>query len=246
MATIPSVEELLKAGVHFGHRAHHWHPKMRSFIFGERKGIHVVDLEKTQVQLTKIAAVVTDIFAKGGNVLFVGTKPQAQAAVATAAQACGMPYINVRWLGGTLTNWPQIQRLLRHYLDLKDKREKGELRKYTKLEQLNFDREIAELDEKIGGLSSMKRLPDAVVVIDARAEKTAVREANSVHIPVIALVDTNVNPEGVTYVIPGNDDATSSITCVLNVLVEAIEEGKKKVVVATEAAKQAAAPKSAE
>lgn len=232
MVNIPKTEELLKAGVHFGHRAHHWHPKMKEFIFGERQGIHVVDLEKTQAQLTKATAWVSDIVAKGGTVLFVGTKVQAQEPVAQAALACGMPYVNQRWLGGTLTNWPQIQRIIRHYLDLKDKRDKGELRKYTKFEQLNFDREIVELEEKIGGISTMKRLPEAIIVVDARAEKTVIREANVVHVPIIALVDTNVNPDGVACVVPGNDDAVSSISLILKSFGEAVAEGKKKVVVA--------------
>lgn len=230
MVKIPSVEELVKAGVHFGHRSEHWHPKMKPFIFGIRKGVHVVDVEKTQEQLTSSLQFVSDIAAKGGIVLFVGTKRQAQGAVAAAAQACGMPFVTSRWLGGTLTNWPQIQRLLRHYLSLKDKREKGELKKYTKLEQLNFDREITELDEKIGGISTLTRMPDALFIVDARNEKTVIREAQSVGLPVIALVDTNVNPVGIAHVIPGNDDAVSSITLISNLVAEAVREGKAKVI----------------
>jgi small subunit ribosomal protein S2 len=230
MAQIPSVEELVKAGVHFGHRSEHWHPKMKQFIFGIRKGVHVVDVEKTQTQLESAMRFVSDITAKGGIVLFVGTKRQAQESVAAAAKACGMPYVTSRWLGGTLTNWPQIQRLLRHYLGLKDKRDKGELKKYTKLEQLNFDREIAELDEKIGGVSTLTRMPDALFVVDARNEKTVIREAQSVGLPVVALVDTNVNPNGVAHVIPGNDDAVSSIALIANLIAQAVKEGKAKVI----------------
>jgi len=230
MATIPSVADLVKAGVHFGHRSEHWHPKMKPFIFGIRKGVHVVDVEKTQVQLESAMKFVSDIAAKGGMVLFVGTKRQAQGAVAAAAQSCGMPFVTSRWLGGTITNWPQIQRLLRHYLGLKDKREKGELKKYTKLEQLNFDREIAELDEKIGGISTLTRMPDALFVVDARNEKTVIREAQTIGLPVVALVDTNVNPAGVAHVIPGNDDAVSSVTLISNLIAEAIREGKAKVI----------------
>ncbi len=230
MATIPSVADLVKAGVHFGHRSEHWHPKMKPFIFGIRKGVHVVDVEKTQTQLESAMRFVSDVAAKGGTVLFVGTKRQAQGAVAAAATACGMPFVTSRWLGGTLTNWPQIQRLLRHYLSLKDKREKGELKKYTKFEQLNFDREIAELDEKIGGISTLTRMPDALFIVDARNEKTVIREAQSVHLPVVALVDTNVNPVGVAHIIPGNDDAVSSVTLISNLIAEAIREGKTKVI----------------
>ncbi len=177
MAKMPSIEDMLKAGVHFGHQSAKWHPKMRPFIFGIRQGVHVIDVEKTQAQLEKAMHFVTEVVARGGNVLLVGTKSQAQDIIAKYGKECGMPYVNVRWLGGTLTNFPQIQRLIRHYLDLKEKREKGELRKYTKLEQLQFDREIAELDEKIGGISTMTRLPDAVFILDARTEKTVVREA---------------------------------------------------------------------
>lgn len=227
MANIPNLVDMLKAGVHFGHQSSKWHPKMKPFIYGVRGGVHVINVEKTTEQLEKAVAFAKDVAAKGGTILFVGTKAQAQDVVAEAAKSAGMPYVNTRWLGGTLTNWPQIQRLIRHYLDLKDKREKGDLKKYTKLEQLNFDREIAELDEKIGGMSSLLRVPDAIFVLDARIEKTAVREAQSVRVPVIALVDSNVNPRGISYVIPGNDDAVGSITLVANVVAQAINDGKK-------------------
>lgn len=240
---IPSVVDMLKAGVHFGHQSSRWHPKMKPFLFGVRSGVHVINVEKTQEQLEKALAVASDIAAKGGIVLFVGTKRQAQDVVANAAKACSMPYVNVRWLGGTLTNWPQISRLIKHYLDLKDKREKGELRKYTKLEQLNFDREIAELDEKIGGIATLTRMPDALFILDARNEKTAVREAQTVKVPVIALVDSNVNPVGVTHVIPGNDDAVGSLTMVADLMAAAIKEGKAKAVVQKAEAEKAVQPK---
>lgn len=228
MVKMPSIEEMLKAGVHFGHQSAKWHPKMKPFIFGIRQGVHVMDVEKTQVQLEKALAFVTEVTARGGNVLLVGTKSQAQEIIAKYGKDCGMPYVNNRWLGGTLTNFPQIQRLIRHYLDLKDKREKGELRKYTKLEQLQFDREIAELDEKIGGISTMTRLPDAVFILDARTEKTVVREATTVKVPIIALVDSNVNSTGIAYVIPGNDDASASLDLITKMIAEAVKEGKLK------------------
>jgi small subunit ribosomal protein S2 len=242
---IPSVVDMLKAGVHFGHQSSRWHPKMKPYLFGVRSGVHVIDVEKTQEQLQKALAVVSEIGAKGGTVLFVGTKRQAQDIVAEAAKSCSMPYVNVRWLGGTLTNWQQISRLIKHYLDLKDKREKGELRKYTKLEQLNFDREIAELDEKIGGIATMTRMPDALFILDARHEKTAVREAQVVKVPVIALVDSNVSPVGVSYVIPGNDDAIGSLTMISNLIAQALKDGKAKsaVVKAGAEAEKAAQPK---
>ena len=228
MPKTPSIEEMLKAGVHFGHQSAKWHPKMRPFIFGIRQGVHVIDVEKTQAQLEKAMNFVTEVVARGGNVLLVGTKSQAQDIIAKYGKECGMPYVNIRWLGGTLTNFPQIQRLIRHYLELKDKREKGELRKYTKLEQLQFDREIAELDEKIGGISTMTRLPEAVFILDARTEKTVVREATTVKVPIVALVDSNVNSTGIQYVIPGNDDASASIDLITKMISEAVKEGKVK------------------
>lgn len=243
---IPSLVEMLKAGVHFGHQSSKWHPKMREFIFGERSGIHVINVEKTQEQLAKTLEYVMQTTARGGTILFVGTKRQAQGTVAKYAQDCGMPYVNNRWLGGTLTNFPQIQRLIRHYLDLKDKREKGELRKYTKLEQLLMDREIEELDMKIGGIATMTRLPDAVFILDARAEKTAVREATSMHVPMIALVDSNVNPVGVQYVIPGNDDAAASIDLITKLVGLAVKEGKVKAATVRAAAAAAALRPNAE
>lgn len=240
---IPSVLEMLKAGVHFGHQSSRWHPKMKPFIFGVRGGVHIIDVEKTQAQLEYTLNFVTETAARGGSILFVGTKRQAQSIVEQYAKEAGMPYINTRWLGGTLTNFGQLQRLIRHYLDLKDKTAKGELKKYTKLEQLQFSREIEELDEKIGGLSTLTRLPDALFIVDARTEKTAVREAMSMNVPMVALVDSNVNPTGIRYVIPGNDDAVGSIELVAKLIAEAVKEGKARAIAS---AKAAAERKSAE
>lgn len=235
---IPSSLEMLKAGVHFGHQSSKWHPKMKEYIFGERGGVHIINVEKTADKLNTALTFVTQTISKGGSVLFVGTKRQAQDIVAKYATECGMPYVNVRWLGGTLTNFGQLQRLIRHYLDLKEKREKGELKKYTKLEQLQFDREIAELDEKIGGLSTLTRVPDALFVLDARHEKTAVREARAMKVPMIALVDSNVNPTGIEYVIPGNDDAVNSIDLISKLVAGAVKEGKTKAASEAQAAAQ--------
>lgn len=240
---IPSVLEMLKAGVHFGHQSSRWHPKMKPFIFGVRGGVHIIDVEKTQAQLERTLNFVAEVAARGGSILFVGTKRQAQGIVETFAKEAGMPYVNTRWLGGTLTNFAQLQRLIRHYLDLKDKMAKGELKKYTKLEQLQFSREIEELDEKIGGLSTLTRLPDALFIVDARTEKTAVREAMSMGVPMVALVDSNVNPTGIAYVIPGNDDAVGSIELVSKLVADAVKHGKAK---AMASAKAAAERKSAE
>ena len=235
---IPSSLEMLKAGVHFGHQSSKWHPKMKPFIFGERGGVHIINVEKTAEKLDIALNYVTNTVARGGSILFVGTKRQAQDVVAKYAMDCGMPFVNARWLGGTLTNYAQLQRLIKHYLDLKDKREKGELKKYTKLEQLQFDREIAELDEKIGGLSTLTRVPDALFILDARHEKTAVREARAMKVPMIALVDSNVNPTGIEYVIPGNDDAVNSIDLIAKLVAGAVKEGKTKAASEAQAAAQ--------
>lgn len=235
---IPSPLEMLKAGVHFGHQSAKWHPKMKPYIYGERGGVHIINVEKTAEQLEKALNYVGNTVARGGSILFVGTKRQAQDVIAKYATECGMPYVNVRWLGGTLTNYGQLQRLIKHYLDLKDKREKGELKKYTKLEQLQFDREIAELDEKIGGLSTLTRVPDALFILDARHEKTAVREAQAMKVPMIALVDSNVNPGGIDYVIPGNDDAVNSLDLITKLIAGAVKEGKTKAASEAQAAAQ--------
>lgn len=236
---IPSVIEMLKAGVHFGHQSSRWHPKMKQFIFGSRGGVHIIDVEKTQAQLESTLDFITQTAARGGTILFVGTKRQAQEIVEKHAKDAGMPYITTRWLGGTLTNFGQVQRLIRHYLDLKDKTDKGELKKYTKLEQLQFSREIEELDGKIGGLSTLTRLPDALFIVDARTEKTAVREATTMGVPMIALVDSNVNPTGIKFVIPGNDDAVGSIDLVTKLVAEAVKEGKAKAIATAKAAVEA-------
>ncbi len=225
---IPSPLEMLKAGVHFGHQSSRWHPKMKPYIFGIRGGVHIIDVEKTAEKLEVAKKFVAQVVAKGGTVLFVGTKRQAQAVTAKYAKEANMPFVDVRWLGGTLTNFGQLQRLIRHYLDLKDKREKGELRKYTKLEQLQFDREIAELDEKIGGLSTMNRLPDIIFILDARHEKTVVKEAITMKVPIVGLIDSNVNPTGIAYVIPGNDDAIGSLELIASQIADAVKEGKSK------------------
>lgn len=236
MAKMPSLLEMLKAGVHFGHQSSRWHPKMKPFIYGERGGVHIIDVEKTSAKLEQAIAFVTDTVARGGSVVFLGTKRQAQPIVEQYAKEAGMPYINTRWLGGTLTNFAQMQKIIRHYLDLKDKSAKGELKKYTKLEQLQFAREIEELDGKIGGLSTLTKLPDALFILDARHEKTAVREAMTMGVTMVALVDSNVNPKGIRFVIPGNDDAVGSLDMVTKLMAEAVKEGKAKALATAKAA----------
>lgn len=228
MPKIPSLEEMLKAGVHFGHRTSRWHPKMAPYIFGVRGGVHVINVEETQKMLEKTLSYVEDVIARGGVVLFIGTKKQITGVVEKTAQACGMPYINNRWLGGTFTNFSEIQKLIKKYLELKEKREKGELKKYTKLEQLQFDRKIEELEEKIGGISTLKKLPEAIFVFDAHNEKTAMYEAGKQNVKVIAICDTNINPTEVDYVIPANDDSVRSLELIGSVVADSVNAGKKK------------------
>ena len=226
MANLPSLVDMLKSGMHFGHTTSRWHPKMKKFIFGTRQGVHIINLEKTQEYLQEALEAVKGIASRGGIVLFVGTKLQAKANIQKYAEACEMPYVVNRWLGGTLTNFEQIKKTLKKMKTLKDQRDKGELKKYTKKEQLMISREIEEMEDKLGGMQNVTRTPDAIFIIDVRTEKTALKEAVVTGIPVIALCDTNVNPEGVTRIIPGNDDAVKSIELVCKLVCDAVKEGK--------------------
>jgi small subunit ribosomal protein S2 len=238
---------MLKAGVHFGHRTSRWHPKMGPYIFGSRSGVHIIDVEKTSAILEKTMKMIEELVARDGVVMFVGTKKQATDLVEKVARDCGMPFVNTRWLGGTFTNFTEIQRLVRKFIDLKDKREKGELKKYTKLEQLMFDREIEELEGKIGGLGDFKKLPEAIFVLDIRHDKTAVEEARKRGVKVIGICDTNVNPDLADVIIPANDDSIGSLTLITKLIGEAVKAGKAKAktMAADVAAKaaQAKAPK---
>jgi small subunit ribosomal protein S2 len=225
---VPTLTDLLKAGVHFGHRTSRWHPAMRQYIFGVRKGVHVIDIEQTKAQVEKAMGEIEEIVTKGGKIMFIGTKPQAQDMVEKYATECGMPFVSGRWLGGTFTNFEEIRKLVKQFLDLTDKRGKGELKKYTKLEQLQFDRKIEELDEKIGGLTTLTKLPDAVFVFDMRHDKTAVAEARKTGVKVFALCDTNVNPRNADLVIPANDDAMSSLTLMGKIVMESVKIGSAR------------------
>ncbi len=216
---------MLQAGVHFGHQKSKWHPKMAKFIFGERQGIHIINLEKTQTQLEKACAFAKQTAARGGLILFVGTKKQAVDIVKKSAESCGMPYVNKRWLGGTLTNYVNMAHLLRKYKDLKRKVEKGELGKYTKFEQQKFAEQVEAYDDKIGGLVNMTRIPDAVFILDIRKDKTALDEAVRRGVKIIAVCDSNVNPTEISYPIPANDDAIKSIELIATVVSDAIKEG---------------------
>ncbi|MBI4092389.1 MAG: 30S ribosomal protein S2 [Candidatus Kerfeldbacteria bacterium] len=221
-----SLAELLKAGVHFGHQVSRWHPKMRPFIFTSRSGIYIIDLEKTSAALKRAQQFVRERALAGGVVLFVGTKRQARAIVQSAAVKLGMPYVVERWLGGTFTNFPTITKMTKRLSQLKAERAHGGFAKYTKKEQLQFDDEISRLERMVGGIERMERLPDAVFIVDLKQEKTAVREARKMKIPMMAITDTNVSPEGIDYPIPGNDDATKSIQIITDAIAEAAGEGK--------------------
>lgn len=217
---------MLAAGMHFGHKTSRWHPKMSQFIFGEKQGVHIIDLEKTQRMIEDALASITGIVSRGGVVLFVGTKPQAKDVIQKYAQACDMPFVVNRWLGGTITNFGQIRQTLKRLRNLKDQRDKGELKKYTKMEQLMLSREIEDMEEKFGGIQNITRIPDALFVIDIRTEKTAVEEAHKTGIQIIALCDSNVNPEGITKIIPGNDDAAKSIEMLCKLVCDAVKDGR--------------------
>ncbi|MCB0124604.1 MAG: 30S ribosomal protein S2 [Caldilineaceae bacterium] len=224
---VVSMKDLLEAGVHFGHRTRRWNPKMLPYIFTERSGIHIIDLQQTLQNLNEYAAMVRDIVAKGGTILFVGTKRQAQATVRQEADRCRMPYINQRWLGGTLTNWVTIKQRIDYLLQMERRVDAGEFRTLSKKEQLDIEREIEKLNKRIGGLKTLRRLPDMLFVVDINTEDLAVMEANKLRIPIIAMVDTNSNPDLVEYVIPSNDDAIRAVKLIVSVIANAVEEGMR-------------------
>lgn len=222
---VTTMRTLLETGVHFGHRTRRWNPKMRPYIFTERNGVHIIDLQKTLIALEKAVAVVRETVANGGTVLFVGTKQQAQEVIAQEARRCGMPYVNQRWLGGTLTNWRTIRRRIDDLLKLEDRQAQGEFEQLTKLEALKLQREIARLNARLEGIKQMRQLPQLLYVVDVQREATAVREANILDIPIIAIVDTNCDPDPIDYVIPANDDAIRSIRLITGLIADAALEG---------------------
>jgi small subunit ribosomal protein S2 len=216
---------LLEAGVHFGHRTRRWNPKMKPFIFTERNGIHIIDLQQTIVQLEKAYALVRDTVADGGTVLFVGTKKQAQESIAQSAENCRMPYVTERWLGGTLTNWQTIKQRIGYLLELEQRRDTGDFERLPKKEALKLDQLIGKLNHRLGGLKKMNRPPDLLFVVDVRREGIAVKECNTLNIPVLAMVDTNCDPDPVDLVIPSNDDAIRAIKLVVGHMSSAANEG---------------------
>ncbi len=220
-----TMKELLEAGVHFGHKTNRWHPKMKPYIFTERNGVHIIDLQQTIRALESTFALVRDRVAQGGVILFVGTKRQAQETIATEAQRCQMPYVNYRWLGGTLTNWRTIRERIRYYIQLDELIRNGGLETMPKKEGIRLRRKYEKMRLKFEGLRPLKRLPDMLFVVDTMREATAIREANALNIPVIAMVDTNCDPDPIDYIIPANDDAIRSIKLVTRIIADAVTEG---------------------
>ncbi|MBT4122107.1 30S ribosomal protein S2 [bacterium] len=226
MPQIPELIEMLKNGVHFGHQVSKRHPKMMPFIFGARNQISIIDLEKTAEELKKALDFVTKIVATDGVVLFVSSKDQAKDIVKKEATNCQMPFISSRWLGGTFTNFDNIIRLTNKLKELEQQRESGELSKYTKKEQLDFEREITRLTDLVGGIKEMTTLPDAIFLVDIKKEKTALAEAKKVGVPTVAMVDANDNPEKVNFPIPANNDAIKSIQMITELVSKAVIEGR--------------------
>jgi small subunit ribosomal protein S2 len=235
------MKELLEAGVHFGHQVRRWNPKMKEYIFGERNGIYIIDLQKTQRMFREAIGFVTNIIAedKGKTVLFVGTKRQAQDAIREEAEKCGQYYVNQRWLGGLLTNFQTVQKSIKRLKDLESMQTDGRYEKLTKKERIKLDRERESLNKNLSGIKGMSRLPDAVFIIDVKKEEIAVAEANRLGIPIVAVVDTNCSPEGIDYVIPGNDDALRAVRLFASRIADAIVEGNQ---IATEGGVVSAEP----
>jgi len=225
MAVI-SMRQMLEAGAHFGHQPRRWNPKMKRFIFGERAGIYIIDLEQTLGRVETAYGYVRDLVAGGGNILFVGTKKQAQDPIKSYADKCGMPYVNERWLGGMLTNFETMSKRVNKMLEYERMQASGEFEVMIKKEALLLEREMIKLQRNLGGMRSLKKAPDAIFVLDTNKEHIAVTEARKLGIPVVAVVDTNVNPEVITYPIPGNDDAIRSNSLFARVIADAVAEGR--------------------
>jgi len=234
--SVVSMRELLEAGVHFGHQTRRWNPKMRRYIFTERGGIYIIDLQQTLDLIEQAHAFVRNVAERGGSVLFVGTKKQSQDSIEEEAERVGMPYVNHRWLGGLLTNWRTISERHERMQELRRLRDEGQLELLPAKERMAMSAELEKLETNLGGVDDMKRLPDAVFVVDLKKEQLAIREARRLGLPVVALVDTNCDPDDADYVIPGNDDAIRSCSLIVRVIANGIEAGKQKVTAAEMAA----------
>ena len=238
---VVSMKELLEAGVHFGHQTRRWNPKMKRFIFTERGGIYIIDLQQTQQLVEDAYDFARNIAERGGTILFVGTKKQAQDAVRTEAARVGMPFVSNRWLGGLLTNWRTISDRIAYLHDLRRLKNDGQLALLPAKERITMEAELQKLESNLGGVADMKRQPDAIFIVDLKKEALAVREAQRLHLPVIALVDTNCDPDEAQFVIPGNDDAIRSCSLIVRALADGIAAGQSKVSAKDFAAKAAAA-----
>jgi small subunit ribosomal protein S2 len=230
--SVVTMRELLEAGVHFGHQTRRWNPKMRRYIFTERGGIYIIDLQQTLDLIGQAHDFVRNVAERGGSVLFVGTKKQSQDSIAEEAERVGMPYVNHRWLGGLLTNWRTISERLERLHELRRLRDEGQLELLPAKERMTMAAELEKLETNLGGVDDMKRLPDAVFVVDLKKEQLAIREARRLGLPVVALVDTNCDPDDADYVIPGNDDAIRSCSLIVRVIASGIEAGKQGVTAA--------------
>jgi len=222
------VKELLEAGVHFGHQTRRWNPKMKPFIFGARNKIYIINLDKTLPLFNKANDFIINKVSKGGNILFVGTKQQGQEIIREEASRCGMYFINKRWLGGTLTNFQTIRKSIERLKQIEGMMADGSIHKYKKKEALGMEKELEKLERNLGGIKDMRSLPAALFIVDPKREKIAITEANRLGIPVVALVDTNCDPDGIDFVIPGNDDAIRSIKLITSKVADAVLEGKSR------------------
>ena len=227
-----TIKQLLEAGAHFGHQTSRWHPRMKSYIFTKRNGIHIIDLEQTASMLEKACNFVKGVVAEGQSILFVGTKKQAQQAVEEEAKRCGMFYVNQRWLGGVLTNFAIIQARIDYLVRLEDQKARGELKRLPKKEALKIDEEIARLNKRVGGFKEMTSLPGALFIVDSAKDRIALTEAKRLGIPVVAMVDTNCNPDEIDHPIPSNDDAIRAIKLICSKIADAVIEGKTGMAVA--------------
>jgi small subunit ribosomal protein S2 len=226
LADTVTVKQLLEAGAHFGHQTGHWHPKMKNYIFTQRNGIHIIDLEQTVTLLNKACAYVRELVGNGQTILFVGTKKQAQDIVEEEAKRCGMYYVNQRWLGGMLTNFNTIQGRIDYLVRLEDKKSRGELDYMSKKDKLKVEKEMAKLNKLMGGFKEMTSLPGAIFIIDPTKEKIALSEAKKVGVKLVATVDTNCDPDGIDYIVPANDDAIKAIKVICSRIADAVLEGK--------------------
>ncbi|MFH0906795.1 MAG: 30S ribosomal protein S2 [bacterium] len=220
---LPSPEQMLKAGVHFGHQKSKWNSKMKPYIFTSRNNVHIIDLEKTHKKFKKALEFLYKIKEKKGTIIFIGTKIAAKEIIKNSAEECKMPYVNERWIGGTLTNFASISKRLEHFRELEEKKAKGELKKYTKKEQHEFDIELQKLNQRFGGIKNIVKLPDALFIVDTNKEKSAVKEAIMKNIPIIGLCDTNADPSIIDYPIPSNDDAISSLKLIFEAIISVLK-----------------------